>query len=359
MNTPLRVHLLSTPNVQATAAYYLDVFSGFTRRFAELLTELGATVYLYASEETDAPCAELIPCITKAEQTSMLGDVPYHKARYDANDPMFVLFNARVMKAIQTRKEPGDLIASITGSAQFQVAQQHSDLTYLEYSIGYRGVCASHRIYQSHAWRHVVHGYTGCEFGRNTDDVIYHWFHEEDFPTRPVEAYVLYVGRLVSVKGLRTVCRTAEAAGVKLYLIGDGDPSLITYGEYLGHMPPSERNRWMAGATALLAPTEYLEPSACVATEAQLCGTPVISTDWGGFTEYIEDGHTGFRCKSPEEFVQAIQASDTLDRDYVRARARKLYGWAAGRNAYAAYFDRVFGQERPQTQTRTAALACA
>ena len=332
---------MSTPNVQPIAADYLDVFSGFTRRFAELLMELGISVYLYGSETTDAPCTELVTCISKKDQEKFLAGEPYHKAWYDAANPMFGHFNVRAASGIQARKEPGDIIATIAGSAQAPVWQQHQELPLLEYSIGYRGVCAPYRVFQSHAWRHVVHGFTGCEFGREFDDVIPHWFHEDDFPERTPEDYLLYVGRITSVKGLRTACQAAQIAGEKLYLIGDGDPSLITYGEYLGHMPPDERNSWMAGAKALLAPTEYIEPSACVCTEAQLCGTPVISTNWGGFTEYIETGKSGFRCKSLDGFVEAIQRVSELSRDYVRARARRLYGWEAGRNAYANYLRRL------------------
>jgi glycosyltransferase involved in cell wall biosynthesis len=345
-----RVHLLSTPNVQPIAADYLDVFSGFTRRFAELLTELGYEVFLYGSEETDAPCAQLVTCISKADQAKFLGDVPAHKAWYDGQNPLFVHFNVRAAAGIQARKEPGDTIATIAGTAQAAIWQQHADCRFLEYSIGYRGVCAPYRVYQSHAWRCVAHGFTGMEYGRQTDDVIYHWFHEDEFPVRPVEDYVLYVGRIVSVKGLRTACAAAERAGVKLYLIGDGDPSLITYGEYLGHMPPSERNRWMAGARALLAPTEYIEPSACVATEAQLCGTPVIATNWGGFPEYVEDRKTGYLCTGVDEFVQGIQQIDRLDRDYTRCRAREKFGWAAGVEAYRRYFARVATTEAVGTQ---------
>lgn len=335
-----RVHLLSTPNVQPCAADYLDVFSGFTRRFAELMTELKWTVFLYGSESTDAPCQELVCCISKADQAKFLGDEPAHKAWYDAANPMFVHFNVRAAAGVQARKQPGDVIATIAGTAQASVWQQHQELPFLEYSIGYRGVCAPYRIFQSHAWRHVVHGYTGCEYGRPYDDVIYHWFHEEEFPTRPVEPYVLYVGRITSVKGVKTVCDAAERAGVALFLMGDGDPSIITYGDYLGHLPPSERNRWMAGAQAVLCPTAYIEPSACVCTEAQLCGTPVLSTPWGGFTEYLEDKQTGFWCKSLDEFVEAIDLAPYLDRGYIRARARRLYGWEAGREAYARYFQR-------------------
>jgi glycosyltransferase involved in cell wall biosynthesis len=334
------VHLLATPNVQSTADYYLDVFNGITRRFATLLHDLDIPVYLYGSEEADCPVDELITCVTKKEQADWLGDVPYQHAWYDKANPMFAAFNARANAAIQKRKAPGDWICTIAGSANLPIWQQHSDCRFLEYSIGYKGVCAPYRIYQSQAWRHVLHGVCGMDYGRTTDDVIYHWMPEDDFPEGQPEDYVLYVGRINDVKGIKGVCDSAQAAGVRLVLIGEGDISLITYGEYVGTWPAAERNRWMAGAKALLCPTQYIEPSATVVVEAQLCGTPVISTPWGGFPEYIEDRRTGFLCKSPREFVQAIDRVSELDRDYTRARARMLYGWDAGKRAYQQYFER-------------------
>lgn len=334
-------HLLATPNVQSTADYYLDVFNGITRRFATLLHDLDIPVILYGSEEADIPCAELVTCITKAEQDRMLDGTPYQKTWYDAANPLWVTFNARANAAIQKRKAPNDWIGTIAGSANLPIWQQHSDCRFLEYSIGYKGVCAPYRIFQSHAWRHVLHGVTGMDYGRLTDDVIYHWLNEDDFPEGQPDDYVLYVGRIHDVKGLRTVCRTCEAAGVRLVLMGEGDLSLITYGEYIGTWPPATRNRWMAGARALLCPTEYIEPSATVVVEAQLCGTPVIATPWGGFPEYIEDGQTGFLCKSPQEFITAIADVDALSRDYTRVRARMLYGWQAGKTAYAEFFARM------------------
>ncbi len=352
-----RVHLLSTPNVQATAEYYLDVFCGFTRRFAETMHELGWDVHLYAGEESDVPCQELINCFSKKEQADLLGDTAYWRTPYDQTNPLFVMFNARVNAMIQARKAPGDVIACIAGTAHAPVMLQHPELKFLEYSIGYKGVCAPYRVYQSHAWRHVVHGFTGMQYGREYDDVIPHWFHEDEFQTRPTEPYVLFVGRLIAVKGLRTVCEAAKAAGVKLFIIGEGDVSLITYGEYLGHMPPAERNRWMAGAEAVLCPTEYLEPSACVCTEAQLCGTPVIASNWGGFTEYIEDRRSGYLCRSLDEFVSAIGQRGDIDRDYVRARARTLYGWQTGVDAYRRYFARLNSQERVTDATPAMAMA--
>ncbi len=83
----MRVHLLALPNVQTTRDYSLDGFCVATRRFARILKELGHTVYLYASEENDAPCDELVTVITKEEQTTLIGDVPYQYAAMDACFP--------------------------------------------------------------------------------------------------------------------------------------------------------------------------------------------------------------------------------------------------------------------------------
>ena len=48
-----------------------------------------------------------------------------------------------------------------------------------------------------------------------------------------------------------------------------GNPSLVTYGEFLGDVPTRERNRLLSGARAVLMPTHYIEPFGNVAAEAQ------------------------------------------------------------------------------------------
>jgi len=338
----MRVHLLACPNVQTTHDFALDGFCTRTMLFAALLKRLGHYVILYGSEENACPCDEFICCITKAEQKAILGDTPYQNAPFDGSHPLWLTFNARAAAHIRVVKQPHDVIATIGGSAHQLVAEHHPELRLLEYSIGYRGIApSSSRVYESHAWRHIVHGFTGVDGGRLFDAVIPPWFPVEDFPVLAPEPYAVYVGRLVPQKGVKIACEAAEMAGVKMVVVGHGDTSLVTHGaEYAGCVSTEERNVLLAKASMCLMPTQYIEPFGNVAAEAQLCGTPVISTDTGGFVDSVEQGRTGYRCASLGEFVQAIQLAPTLDRGYVRSRAVSLYGCESADASYRAYFTR-------------------
>ena len=341
----MRIHLLALPNAQTTKAYDLDGFAQCTIRFAQVLERLGHTVILYASEENEAPCDELVTVCTKEEAEVLLGvnDTPYQYAYIEPWSPLFQLANARIIRELGKRKEDKDLLCIIGGAAQKQVADAHPDVPCIEYSIGYQGSFSDYRVFESYAWMHVTYGAQQITDGRFFDTVIPCFFDPAEFPYQAQkEAFVLYVGRLIERKGLAIACRAAEAAGMPLRIIGHGDTTLVTHGaEYLGALPMAERNLWMARAQAVFTPTLYLEPFNCVAVEAQFCGTPVIATDWGGFTETIVPGMTGFRGHYLGEFADAIHLCGRLSPAAIRARAESTYSLEAVAPKYQAYFERV------------------
>lgn len=346
----MRVHLLALPNTETTREYALDGFSQMTIRFAEVLRQLGAEVYLYAGEANEAPCHELVTVIQREEQQVLLGMGPweYQYANIEEWSPLFQLANARATIEIGKRKQAGDLICQIGGCSQRFVSEHHPDLMTVEYSIGYAGSFSPYRVFESYAWMHETYGRQQITDGRWYDTVIPGFFDPTEFPVSAPEPFLLYVGRLVERKGVRIACQMAEAAGLPLRLIGHGDQKLITYGEYLGTVDVPDRNRWMARALAVLTPTIYLEPFNCVAVEAQLCGTPVIASDWGGFTETVEQGRTGFRCRTFQEFVAAVGEVGTLDRAYIRSRAQRQYSVAAVVEPYRQYFARLADLRTPK-----------
>lgn len=338
----MRFHLLSVPNTVLTADFPLDGFCHRTRMFAALLKRLGHEVFLYGVEGSDTPCDQFFACLTRAEYDGFVGATPYQHVPFDPSTPLFITFNTRAAQTIRSMKQSGDVIATIAGAAQAFIAEHHPELRFLEFSIGYRGICAPYRVYESHAWRHVVHGYTGVDGGRDFDTVIPPWWDPEDFTaTTSPESYVLYCGRIVASKGIRTACQAAERAGVRLVLAGHGDPALITYGDFVGAVGPIERNALLSKARAVLMPTQYLEPFGNVSAEAQLSGTPVISTDHGAFVETVEHGTSGYRCNTLGEFVQAIDLAQDLDREQIAVRARKLWSTDTAMLSYAAYFRRL------------------
>ncbi len=343
----MRVHLLALPNVQTTAAYDLDGFCTVTIRFAKLLKGLGHHVTLYASEENDAPCDELVTCITKAEQEQWGGSAPYQHAAIAPTNPLWRLASPRMIAAIQQRKQPKDIICTIGGGSQADVTQAHPELLAVEYCIGYEGCYSPYRVFQSQAWRHMCYGREGVKLGgRFFDEVIPAFYETEKFPfVEKPEDYIVYVGRIIPYKGVQIACQAAKLAGVPLKFVGHGDPSqipsLITHGDYLGALPEAQRNSVIAQANALICPTIYVEPMGMIAVEAQMAGVPVISTDYGGFTESVEHGFSGYRCNLLGEFISAIKKIETLDRAQIRNRAHALYSMETGAALYANYFRRL------------------
>ena len=336
-----RVHLVGLPNAATSRAFPLDGFSQMNWKFAALLKGLGHTVLHYGVEGSDAACDEFISVLTEEERTTLLGTTPYQHAAFHGCLPLWALANPRTAREIAARKAPRDLICQIGGVSQQSISAAHPDLITLEYSVGYISQFSAYRIFESHVWRHWSYAHSGWQHGRYYDDVIPCFYDPAEFPLAPKEDFLLYVGRFTHSKGVATACDVAQRVGLPLYLIGHGDRSLITYGECLGSLPDVDRNAWMARARAVLCPTTYLEPFCQVAAEAQLAGTPVIASDFGGFVETVEQGVTGMRCRYLGEFLKAVEAVAKLDPAAIRARAIARYSLATAAEAYQRYLERL------------------
>ena len=73
-----------------------------------------------------------------------------------------------------------------------------------------------------------------------------------------------------------------------------------------------------------------------------MAGTPVIASDWGAFTETVEHGRTGYRCRTLDQFVWAARHVSDLDPWYIHTRA--VANWSLDRVKwmYEEYFEMLF-----------------
>ena len=107
-------------------------------------------------------------------------------------------------------------------------------------------------------------------------------------------------------------------------MCGQGDPEpFLKQGSDTGNLkykPPihgKERGEFLSELTALVTPSIYIEPFCGVNVEAQLCGVPVISNDFGAFIETLEQFKTGLRFHTLADFGSGVQMA--LDRQFDRA----------------------------------------
>ena len=337
-------HLVAIPNSQSTRAYSLCGYSQATIRMCRMLKDLGHKVYLYASEENEAPCDELVTVITKAEQAEHLEGVPYQYGMMADKRGLFVTSVPRTIMEINKRKQPKDFLLIYGWTHSRLIAEKHSDMPAVEFHIGSTHSGASFRVFSSSAWQYLNYGQEKRWNGRHFDTMIPGFFDPAEFTFRDhKEPFALYVGRLIQKKGVPMACAAAKLAGLPLQVIGHGNHTLVTDGaEYLGALPADERNDWMSRAQVLICPTQYIEAFGNIVVEAAMCGTPSVSSDWGGFSETVEHGRTGYRCSYLEEYAQALKDCANLDHAYIRQRAIEKYSLQAVGQQYQRYFDRIY-----------------
>lgn len=340
----MRFHVISLPHTQTTKDFVVCAFTEKVRKFCNMMKARGHEVILYAGEQNEANVDELVTCITEKERLASLEGKHYVDASFDYAHEPWVSFNNNAIKGLKERLQPQDFICLIGGLAQKQIADAFPDHMSVEFGIGYGGTFAKYRVFESYAWMHTIYGTSNTNAnaidGNYFDAVIPNYFEVEDFPlVEKKEDYCLFIGRLTERKGYQVAAEVCEYMKVPLKIAGHGTPP--KYGEYIGLVGPKERADLMGKAKAVFVPTQYIEPFGGVAVEAMLCGTPIITTDWGAFSETNLHGVTGFRCRTFQEFCDAVLMVGQLSPAKIRRLAEKRYSFETVGRQYERYFERL------------------
>lgn len=354
----MRLHVVSLPHTQTTRSYDWCAYTAKVRRFASMMHDLGHEVYLYAGPENEARCTEHVPIVN---ENDWLNWFPGYDPATDVWDgfivgaPWWNAMNERAIREISERIAPGDTICLIAGRAQQEIADAFPMNRTVEFGVGYAGTFAAHRVFESYAWMHYVAGWYQDDNLRNYDSVIPNSFEKSEFSfaSEPGD-YLLYLGRMTPRKGLNTV-QAIAARGHRVLTAGQGDERIVG-AEHLGVVLGGDKKRLLANAKAILVPTDYLEPFGGVAVEAMLSGVPVLSTDWGAFTETNHHGVTGFRCRTLGEWLGALDAVELLDRLDIRRYARERYTTDVAAKMYDRYFAQLRELDRDGWNTEQGRL---
>ena len=106
----------------------------------------------------------------------------------------------------------------------------------------------------------------------------------------------------------------------------------------VGEVNDETKQRFLAGAAALLFPIDWPEPFGLVMIEAMACGTPVIAFQAGSVPEVIDEGVTGFVVDAEEQAIHAIQRLDELSRYEVRAQFERRFTAEGMAQDYVAHY---------------------
>jgi len=321
---------------------------------SKMLTSLGHKVILYCGEGSETEATEQVIVISDQTRKNTYGDYDWTNQffKHDPKDAAYREFNANTILEISRRKSEKDFLLCTMGNYQQEIANSVG-LQVVESGIGYTGIFAKYKVFESYAWMSYIYGLTNQQDGNYYDAVIPNSYDLADFPYSsefPKQNYYVYLGRLIQRKGLQIALEVTQYLKAPLIIAGQGDLhnvegrdfSQFKNVKHIGSVPPKERAALLAGAIATFVPTTYIEPFGGVAIESQLEGTPVITTDWGVFPETVVHGKTGYRCRTFDDFVWAAYHAKDLDGEECRRWASENYSIDRVRLMYQKYFENIY-----------------
>ena len=340
-----RLHILANPHGITDPVYRMEPFNIAVAKMITNLVPRGYEILHYGHELSRVDC-ETVPVVHSNEVYPRGED-----DLFNHNPAIVKIFCRRVRDALNMTYRPGDLVLCFYGIDHKDAVQGLASATVVEPSIGYRPECvfAPYRVFTSQAQMHYYYGQQNMLLSPSWNDaVIPNAFTPEEFEYSDTKKdYCLYLGRISADKGIHLAIQMTEQTGQKLIIAGPGDLASLNYASVpkhvtmFGYANVEQRRKLLRDARALIAPTYYLEPFGNIVIEALMSGTPVITTDWGGFVDTNIHGVTGYRCRDFAGFLDAMHNIDRIDSQVCRDWAINNFSETVVHDKFDQYFQRI------------------
>ena len=345
--TKFRFHILAVPHTITRKDYSACAFTQKALKFGKMMHRRGHIIIHYGHNESEIECTEQVNITDNQLFQETYGHYDWKKELFKHNvaDNCNQTYNRRAIEEIAKRKQHRDFLLLFWGIGHADVATAHPDMICVEPGIGcFNTPCTPFSIYESYAVMNYVYGQEKWQ-PKWTDAVIPNYFDLEDFKFNPKHGkYFVYLGRVIESKGIGIAVDIAKHTGIKLKIAGQGNlRAILGYDpppevEIIGYLEPAARSEVLQGALALLAPTHYNEPFGGVTVEALLCGTPIITSDWGAYSENNLHGVTGYRCRNMDQFIWAAKNIHKINRRTCRVWAQNNFSLERVAPMYEEYF---------------------
>ena len=299
----MKIHLLANPRNPTGLANRIDPFAVHAYKYIKHLSNHYEIIH-YGIEGAQVDCEHVnVPGMQGSDTTA---------------------FNKAAGEEISKRKSSDDLIVCFFGVDNKLACDMNSECKVIEPSIGYRsnGVFAPYRVFTSYANMHYFYGERGMLMNPSWfDEVIGNPFTISEFEySEDKQDYFLFLGRVMEEKGIHLAIQATAKLNKKLIIAGPaqdlqhlGYDKVPDHVELTGYVDAEKRKELLKNAKALLGLTYYVEPFGNMIIEANLSGTPVITTDWGAFPEIVNNGSTGYRIRDFKSLINAMNNIKYID----------------------------------------------
>lgn len=351
----IRLHIFGLPHTITTNKFSHCAFTGKILRFIPMMKSVGYEVYYYGNDlynKESLTCADMNVNILDTDEMLRLKEEVYKQQNKsdiqnklddqlnnfldftDITSVLYTEFNDKLAKELHKyyRGPNTDIICLPFGRAHDRAIKDIPNKCIIETGIGYSSSFADIRVFESYAILHQT-------LARENKGLMNYWFvcpnyyniKEFELSLKPNKNTVGFFGRVSDVKGCNIIVEIAKSMPNVLFILcGVGDYKKYITEKNIIYKEPIHgdgRSEYLGSLNALIAPSCYSEPFCGVSVEAQLCGTPVITNDFGALVETVEPMKTGVHCHTLADYIAGIRMAldDKFDREYIRMRAVQMY----------------------------------